>query len=281
MRRACRKGALTCLVLLALPMGAALAQQTVTVPPIADNRIVTYSIDGNEGAADILSVYNNGGNIQRPVLQFDLSSIPVGSTIVSADFSLWSPSPLFSGSNNGQPTYLFRLTKPWTELGSTWLHADSENLWTFPGGDFVGRTGFYDVDPYATNTDVITGNLQQLHWDVTALVQEWVTGTPNFGLLLRSPEGNAAAFRSREDINPELIPRLSVTYAASPPPGSCLASIAELVAAVEADLRQGFGNPSFVIPGGTSMEQLQAIVEAIINLNHGRKLEVYTDLSGN
>jgi uncharacterized protein YoxC len=47
------------------------------------------------------------------------------------------------------------------------------------------------------------------------------------------------------------------------------------LAALQANLRTEFNDPGFVIPGATPAAQVRAVVEAIIQLNRGRKQDVY------
>jgi len=46
------------------------------------------------------------------------------------------------------------------------------------------------------------------------------------------------------------------------------------------DFRVVFNDPTFVIPGATPLEQYQNLINAILNLNKGRKEGIYTNLGG-
>lgn len=46
------------------------------------------------------------------------------------------------------------------------------------------------------------------------------------------------------------------------------------------DVRSIFNDPAFAIPGATSAEQYQNLINAIRNLNNGRKEGIYTNLGG-
>jgi hypothetical protein len=46
------------------------------------------------------------------------------------------------------------------------------------------------------------------------------------------------------------------------------------------DFRAMFNNPTFVIPGATLLEQYQNLITAILHLNQGRKMGIYTNLGG-
>jgi hypothetical protein len=49
---------------------------------------------------------------------------------------------------------------------------------------------------------------------------------------------------------------------------------------VETNFRSEFNDPQFTIPGRTSLNRLQNLLNAILNLNHGRKQGLYTSLGG-
>jgi hypothetical protein len=71
---------------------------------------------------------------------------------------------------------------------------------------------------------------------------------------------------------------------------TCTASTAPLQAQVNASqqqvtslttmLQQAFNSPSFVIPGATPAQQLQAITNAIVGLNHGQRQAFFKNLGG-
>lgn len=69
---------------------------------------------------------------ERTIFNFDLSSIPAGSTINSISLALevW-------GVDASAAVKLQRCTRPatWTEMGVTWLKYDGTNNWTNAGGD--------------------------------------------------------------------------------------------------------------------------------------------------
>lgn len=178
---------------------------TYSLEPVADARV--YSGNGMENfAIDILSVYTGAGNTQRTFVQFDLSSITLRTNeqVTSAIFTLTASTAF--GGNPSQPMEVYRVLAPWTETGLTWLNRDATDTWASPGGDFIGANG----QPYAVSTSAPT-NGQPVSWDVTALVQAWVTkAEPNYGLLLKSYAGNFLTFVQRESGSAALRPNLTV-----------------------------------------------------------------------
>ncbi len=172
---------------------------------------------------------NAQGAIRRAVIHFDLSAIPAGSIIESAELTL-NMSMTIAGA---VPVALHGLTADWgegtsdapggegggtgaTDGDATWLHTFWDtDLWSSPGGDFA---------PTASATAVV-GGAGFYTWGSTAGmvadVQAWVDDpAQNFGWLVlgeESPGGKdtptAKRFDSREiGVEGTLAPRLVVQY---------------------------------------------------------------------
>ncbi|HEY9510485.1 MAG TPA: DNRLRE domain-containing protein [Verrucomicrobiae bacterium] len=184
--------------------------------PIADARVINFPgyQTGNFGV-DILSVYTESSavNTQRTFIKFDLSGITVAAneTVQSAMLTLIA-STGFGDNHTSQPMEIYRVVSPWTESGLSWTNRDSSHAWTNSGGDFIGIGG----QPYAISIQSPT-NGGAVTWDVTALIQEWVThAAANNGLLLKSRSGNRLTFYQRESASPSLRPSLTVVTGLSP-----------------------------------------------------------------
>jgi hypothetical protein len=222
-----------CLILLAaltlLWAGVARPQTITNIlgPDDNDVRILSSGANSNYHSNDIVSVYDNGpnslNNVQRSLLQFDLSSIPANQTIAFASLTVYRDSTIWNGGDNGLPTNVYRVTTPWVNTEATWNSASSGVPWTNAGGDYVGTTGMQAMDPYASNMlninfigttgDTGEGGIYPLYFVVTNLVTEWYTGVnPNNGLLMEAPAGNELHFRADRGSNPDLYPRLIIIY---------------------------------------------------------------------
>jgi hypothetical protein len=201
---------------------------TITLTPNNnDVRLLSAGATTNYINNDIVSVYDNGpnslNNVQRSLLQFDLSVIPANQTIAFAALTLYRDSQIWNGGDNGQPTNVYRVATPWVNTEATWMQASAGVPWTNPGGDYVGTTGMQAMNPYATNMlnlnmvgntgDTGEGGIYPLNFVVTQLVTEWYTGVnPNNGLLVEGPPGNELHFRADRGSDPSLYPGLTVTY---------------------------------------------------------------------
>jgi len=144
---------------------------------------------------DILSVYTVGSNVQRTLIRFDLAAVAPGpgQRLSSAVLHL-TASTGFGRNPGGSRMEVWRVTRPWVESETTWLHASTGVLWTSPGGDMAGGHS----GPFAVST-ANPPNDSVVSWDVTELVDLWLEGLlPNHGLLMLSTPGNGLTFRQSE-----------------------------------------------------------------------------------
>ncbi|MGB0468371.1 MAG: DNRLRE domain-containing protein [Pontibacterium sp.] len=167
----------------------------------------------NYGAYTALKVSNQAAGPQSTLLYFDLSSLPAGVKILSAQLALYNHST--SGTAPYLPIDAYRLTRSWLEGsgqgtspadGASWNNYDSLNSWASPGGDF---------DPVSiAGTATSADNNLWRYWDLTAQVAKWQAGVhTNYGLLLKSTGETSFSFISQENSNTSLRPRLNITYA--------------------------------------------------------------------
>lgn len=198
---------------------------TLTLNPTHDARILSFNTSGQEGQNGPLSLYNAPGNIQRTLLNFDLSSLN-GATITSARVRLYGAA--YSGSTASTVVRMFRVTKDWTENQVSWNQAANSDPWTNPGGDFVGKTGVQNSNAYSTTATPQQGyTLSWYQFDATDVLQDLVSGAyANYGIMLTSDEGCQLHFVSREGIsisgNMTEYPELVVDYEPVPEPMSLL-----------------------------------------------------------
>jgi len=175
-----------------------------------DTLLDDFSPTRNYGGANPLTINSDPAWIQRPLLQFDLSAIPPGVTILQASLELY-----FYNVNTGGTATVHRMTRSWVEGtkngggiadGATWQTYDSTNPWAAAGGDF-------DPRPVAA-TDIPTGTTGWVSWEIGPLVQARADNTAaNFGFMLRGDGTLAnAGFAGRDDTGATLRPKLTITY---------------------------------------------------------------------
>ena len=143
-----------------------------------------------------MSVDGDPTKANHAFVRFDVSSIPAGSTVTNADLRLcFSSNP---GGAQGRIHELRRLTSDWTETGVTWNNEPS-------------------VSATVTDTITVPSGAQCVFFAVTADVQAWVDGAPNYGWRVNdqdevTPGGSVTAYATREYGVAGQRPQLVVPY---------------------------------------------------------------------
>jgi len=212
------------------------AAVTVDLAPSKDNTLIETPVGNSNGAGD--GIYAGrvgstaGGTLRRGLLAFDLSSIPVGSTVNAATLTL---EMVQSPNVEARTVTLHPVSADWGEAGSsgsgagsaalpgdaTWLYRFFSTLtWTTAGGDFV-------AGPSASQSVAGLGSYVWTGAGLVADVQSWVGNAAlNFGWLVKGDEAGTLftvkKFTSSEGLTPLTHPRLTVDYTpgtADVPPG--------------------------------------------------------------
>lgn len=166
------------------------APGTILPPCIADTYVQGIDTTPNGANIDLQCGRSSGsGNNLYTLFWFDLSAATT--PVTTATLRLYQYSSVGTISLNFQ---VYRITQTWDEATADWDHASSGVTWPIGGA----------VDPTVYVTmPVQLGSYGYYDWDVTTLVNEWITGTqPNYGLELQydvqPPTGSVAVFASRE-----------------------------------------------------------------------------------
>ena len=148
----------------------------------------------------------------RGLFEFDLSSIPAGAIITSANVSIYIGFNAFSPvSSRITSVSLYQITSDWTEMGVTYDTRPTWNTTSVTSMSIPAGTGSGGSIPF---NGYINGN-------VTSLVQDWFDGDiTNFGLVTSDTYTTAGLLRiyAHEASGTSLDPRLRVTYTPPPPP---------------------------------------------------------------
>lgn len=193
-----------------------LGSGTVTLIASQDTNIDSVSPTTNYGLCVQLITNRSGGSDlgnRRLLVQFDLSSIPFGVTIDSAELKLSK----VGGANPGVDFNIHRVTGAWDEgvagCGGAidtadWNQRLAATNWGTAGGDY---------DPAALATVNITID-QEYTWSspaLTTLVSNWYLGiTNNYGLIGGSPDSGTddRIFASKGYVPTSSRPKLVVGY---------------------------------------------------------------------
>jgi hypothetical protein len=151
--------------------------------------------------------YDPGASMNRRstvIMEFDLSLVPAGATIKQATLNLYEK----FGKSAIICYTIHAVTKPWAEVGVSWMMRDSAHNWDQSGGD-------YSAEVFASGT--IDGVNGWKSFDLTRLVDLWSRGTiPNNGfVIVATPQllDGLKTFTDCETISkPDQRPKLTVNY---------------------------------------------------------------------
>jgi Tfp pilus assembly protein PilX len=142
-----------------------------------------------------LHTRNEAAATERPLLRYDLSPIAAGASVLSA--TAWF---YVTDAHAAGPIDIHLTSADWTETDATWdsmsTNMDSVILATIPSQPVTGIW---------------------LPVNLTAQVQAWVNGQPNFGITLNSTaDGVHGQYSSRESANPPYLEVIVGTPPTSP-----------------------------------------------------------------
>jgi hypothetical protein len=157
------------------------------------------------GSGISLLVEGGGAVLQRTLLKFDLSSIPIGSTVTEATLRLYVHG---YGAVAGTVT-VYRATEEWAEDQATWNVRLTGLGWA--GISPPGAGGTWATDGAATAAALSGG---WMSWTVTDIVKAWIEGAQNnYGFVIKvTDEGTNCwlFFASGEYYSKEYYPVLEV-----------------------------------------------------------------------
>ncbi len=145
--------------------------------------------------------------------QFDLSSLPPESKIVSASLEMYMDS--VANATSSSSFSVFRMTQDWVEgTGDWWDAGDGVNWDTSDGStSWNWSDNHYSLKPFATTT--INPSFDGWHnWDISGLVSLWHSKKiSNFGFLIKADASiEDAGFYSSDFNNTSKNPKLTITY---------------------------------------------------------------------
>lgn len=178
--------------------------------PNVDSYLYEWKSGWNYGVSNRIWVDEQfADSTANGLLKLDLTSIPKRARVLSAVLELYQA----NSSLNGGPVGVHRITSDWIEgtksggNGTTnWTERDTSVLWDSVGGDYDAAAGATSIVPAGTGWSA---------WDITDLLNGWVSGAfTNNGLaLVPQNSGTAAHFASSDEADATLHPKLSLTYA--------------------------------------------------------------------
>lgn len=196
-------------VLLLVPIGVqqVFAAQ-VQINAQKDNFMISTAPTTNFGSSPVMTAVHSATSEERTLVSFDLSSIPIGSTVTSVEVEMMSLGA------NGAIVTLHKVTNNWGEFEASWNNRFIviPTPWATAGGDFVSTS---------SDSKTITGTGPKTFGSTIGMVQDvqsWVdSSSTNFGWLLKTNTiPSAAVFATKENTGQ---PSAIITVTFTPPGG--------------------------------------------------------------
>jgi len=173
-----------------------------------DTKLLSGTPGTNYGSDTTLEV--DGSPDISALLSWDVTSIPIGSTIQSVNITV-------NVTNTSGATYeIYDLKRAWIENQATWNEYASGQIWQVAGADGSGdrrSTAFGAIVGPSLGTTTISLNAAGV-----AMVQSWVNDpSSNHGFIVQDyiNHTNNVIFSSRETVAVTERPKLTVTYSGS------------------------------------------------------------------
>lgn len=174
----------------------------------SDTFLSFYRPETPWGNDDGLRISGREFGTERTLVRFALDGyIPHSAHVLNAKVGLfaWSRRTLY-----GIRVGAYDALRYWDAVVATWNKASSEEMWSLPGCDQAGS----DREGSQTASRFVYFTNQFYEWDVTSLVQRWVSEPmTNQGLLfMGSNTDQDLRLRSSEWRVPSQRPKLTVVY---------------------------------------------------------------------
>ncbi len=187
--------------------------------------------DTNDFIKNALRIRKSSGSEVDPILWFDLSflHLPTSGKVVSATFSLYTTKPYQSYPQQSPlRAGVFKLNREWTSTEATWNQASQGNPWSVPGANGVPD----DRDDAPVDIQTISHLNEWFTWDVTSILQSWLSNPDSMkGLLVKPLDENddfrpwyvVSADASLKHMNEDPVgmpkgPKIAFCYELEPPP---------------------------------------------------------------
>jgi hypothetical protein len=178
--------------------------RTLTLYAVKDSYGWESFPNANNGGSDNFAITSStsGAKNMRGWLEFNTTKIPTDDWIMNAKVRLRVWHKTTDDQNSQEPTTdstgrvygVYRITQPWGEYNVTW-----------------GNQPNYTEDHHAT-TAVPPGQggwegpLLYMDWDITDIVKDWLSGAPNYGVMVRDTQENAPIYVSTQFFTHDKVP---------------------------------------------------------------------------
>ena len=174
------------------------AVAVLELTPVADSYLRQDQPNTTKGGVDGLWADGGPGEGRSPVLAWDLSTAPVGETVLGVEI-------LFEVTNDTSAYFpLHGLTTAWNEGQATWNHALTGTAWDAPGATGALDRGADVLGVAHAGTGPYTLSFTA---DGRQLVADWISGaSANHGLIVAAGDStNGMEVDSREGTTPPVL----------------------------------------------------------------------------
>jgi hypothetical protein len=197
------------------------SQELVLQPDGTDGKdtwVTSGSPTNNFGAASQTTFTTTGNNKKYFLSKFDVSSIPLGSQIISAKLALYHDA--INGNSVGEFS-LYSMQQGWEEGSGNWSASGDGATWNTSDGSTPWSWDSNHDSNVISTSSVSNSAAGWQEWDMAALVQDWVAGEKdNYGVLVKSNENiGGAEFYSSDSWSNR--PKLTITYSSTCECGQC------------------------------------------------------------
>ena len=171
----------------------------------ADTFLAQFDPQVNYVDAPLLALREFTGERQRGLVRFDLSGVPTGNSVLTAELHLHVM--YLRDADAGGSLAAHRLWRAWQPDAANWNLATAETAWAQGGAGNPGG----DYNPFPTGDAALAAG--EITIDVTADVQAWVSGQSNLGWVLRyiGDESQGANIASGDNTDASLRPELRIS----------------------------------------------------------------------
>jgi hypothetical protein len=179
----------------------------ITLGERSDALIHNVTIDSNINEDNPTANHGGAGGMgidaqprETGLLQFDLTSLPLGATCLSAELEMSVSDPIETGDYQ-----IYPLLEAWVESEVTWNVRKSGRAWSDPGAGPGSRSSVPMGSTAPRSPGTITVTLDPV------VVQQWIQDpSSNHGMawVSTSPDGRGGEFRSSENSDATLRPLL-------------------------------------------------------------------------
>lgn len=194
---------------------------TLTIQPSGKDTYLNIGAPtNNQGGSSSIVVRDRIGSTSRTILEFDITGLPAGATLGSANLQLYySRYSTYSTDTDpsGKTVWTYKLARTdWVELEATWNIYKTGSNWTVAGGDYV------IADPVGGST-TFPADFDWMTWDVLAIVQDAYDSSIAAEFLVKFETEDLSSnysqgyfYSSNYTTDTDYCPQLVITYTVSP-----------------------------------------------------------------